>query len=62
MAFAYDPARAAILLIAGDKSGVGEARFYRDLIANADRRFDAQVKRVATRMVKPPPKAKSKRR
>jgi len=33
VAFAYDPARAAVLLIAGDKSGVGEARFCRDLIA-----------------------------
>jgi hypothetical protein len=39
-AFAFDPERKAVLLIAGDKSGVGERGFYRRLIAIADRRFD----------------------
>ena len=28
----FDPKRKAILLVAGDKSGVGEKRFYRELI------------------------------
>jgi len=31
VAFAFDPKRNAILLIAGDKSGGGEKRFYRQL-------------------------------
>lgn len=33
VAFAFDPKRKAILLVAGDKSGVAEKRFYRELIA-----------------------------
>jgi hypothetical protein len=32
VAFAFDPNREAILLAAGDKSGVSEKRFYRQLI------------------------------
>ncbi len=39
VAFAFDPKRKAIVLVAGDKSGVVQRRFYRDLIAVADRRF-----------------------
>jgi hypothetical protein len=38
-AFAFDPERSAILLIAGDKSGGSQKRFYRSLIAKADLRF-----------------------
>ena len=41
---AFDPARQAILLVAGDKSGQSEAKFYRSLIATADKRFDAYLK------------------
>ncbi len=37
--FAFDPERQAILLVAGDKSGNSEKRFYRDLIKKADSRF-----------------------
>lgn len=40
VAFAFDPTRRGILLIAGDKSGVSERRFYRELIRKADRRYD----------------------
>jgi len=40
VAFAFDPARRGILLVAGDKSGQSERRFYRRLIAKADERFD----------------------
>lgn len=43
VAFAFDPERKAILLVAGDKSGVAERRFYRRLIAKADARFDAHL-------------------
>ena len=39
VAFAFDPERRAIVLVAGDKSGVAQARFYKALIAKADARF-----------------------
>jgi hypothetical protein len=39
IAFAFDTERKAILLVAGDKSGTSEARFYRKLIVKADKRF-----------------------
>jgi hypothetical protein len=41
--FAFDPARHAILLIAGDKAGVSGKRFYRELIRKADSRFDEHL-------------------
>ena len=37
----------AILLAAGDKSGGGERRFYRALIAKTDERFDRHLARLA---------------
>ena len=40
IAFALDPERAAILLIGGDKSGVSQKRFYKQLVAKADDLFD----------------------
>jgi hypothetical protein len=46
VAFAFDARRKAILLVAGDKSGVGEKRFYRELIRKADDRFDAHQARL----------------
>jgi hypothetical protein len=46
VAFAFDPKRKAILLVAGDKSGVSEVRFYKQLIAKADKRFDAHLARL----------------
>ena len=36
VAFAFDTKRKAILLVAGDKSGGSQKRFYRQLIAKAD--------------------------
>lgn len=39
VAFAFDPEQQAILLVAGDKSGTSEKRFYRLLIRKADSRF-----------------------
>jgi hypothetical protein len=44
VAFAFDLKRKAILLAAGDKSGVDQGRFYRDLIRIADGRFDQHLK------------------
>jgi len=46
VAFAFDTKRKAILLVAGDKSGVGAKRFYRELIRKADGRFDAHLARL----------------
>ena len=47
VAFAFDPRRNAILLVAGDKSGGSERRFYRTLIRKADARFDEHLARLA---------------
>jgi hypothetical protein len=49
VAFAFDPQRAAILLVAGNKSGVNERRFYRQLIRTADTRFDAHLQTLQRR-------------
>lgn len=46
VAFAFDPRREAILLVAGDKSGVGQTRFYSRLIAIADSRFAAHLAEI----------------
>ena len=43
VAYAFDPARHAVLLMAGDKSGQSSARFYRRLISKADARFDEHL-------------------
>src|SRR6266550_492508 len=49
VAFAFDPRRRAILLVAGDKSGRSEQAFYRRLIATADARFEAHLERLRRR-------------
>ena len=46
VAFTFDPRRKAILLIAGDKSGMSEDRFYRKLIAKADRRYEEHLRKL----------------
>jgi hypothetical protein len=46
LAFAFDPRRKAILLVAGDKSGGSEKRFYRELIRKADERFNVHLARI----------------
>jgi len=43
VAFAFDPKRKAILLKAGNKTGLGDKRFYRELIDIADERFDRHL-------------------
>ena len=47
IAFAFDVKRKAILLVGGDKSGVSQDRFYRNLIETAERRFDRHQKDLA---------------
>jgi hypothetical protein len=46
VAFAFDTERQAILLVAGDKSGGSQEKFYRELIRTADRRFDEHLKNL----------------
>jgi hypothetical protein len=43
VAFAFDPGRNAILLVAGDKSGGSEKTFYHRLIAKADKRYQEHL-------------------
>jgi hypothetical protein len=47
VAFAFDPARQAILLVGGDKGGADQRRFYKRLIVLADARFDAHLVTLA---------------
>lgn len=47
VAFAFDPARQAILLVGGDKGGADQRRYYKRLIALADARFDAHPDTLA---------------
>jgi hypothetical protein len=46
VAFAFDPKRRALLLVAGDKSGGSQKRFYREPIRKVDQRFDAHLARI----------------
>lgn len=47
-AFAFDPKRRAIILVAGDKTGGSQKRFYKQLIAKADKRFSAHLDTLAS--------------
>ena len=47
VAFAFDPKRQAILLVGGDKGGADQRRFYKRLIAMADKRFDEHLAELA---------------
>lgn len=46
VAFAFDPGRRAILLVAGNKSGSSERLFYKRLIRLADKRFNLHLGRL----------------
>jgi len=48
VAFAFDPKRSAILLVAGNKSGTSQTRLYRRLIATADARYKAHLERTGS--------------
>jgi len=45
-AFAFDPKREAIILVAADKSGGSEKKFYKRLIKIADERFDQHLDKL----------------
>ena len=42
---AFDPKRRAVVLVAGDKSGVAQKRFYKSLISTADERMKDWLKK-----------------
>ena len=46
VAYAFDPTRKAILLVAGDKSGGSQKRFYKALIRKADERFSEHLEEL----------------
>ena len=52
LAYAFDPERKAILLVAGDKSGTSSARFYKTLITKADPRFAGHLDTMKKRTKK----------
>ena len=45
IAFAFDPERHAVLLVAGDKTRISKKRFYKTLIQKADGRFSDWINR-----------------
>jgi len=47
--FAFDPERKAVLLVAGEKSGGSQKRFYKGLIKKADERFDSHLVKLQER-------------
>jgi hypothetical protein len=49
VAYAFDPERKAILLVAGDKSGGSQKRFYKALLKRADDRFDEHLAALKAR-------------
>ena len=52
LAYALDPDRKAILLVAGDKSGKSSKLFYMSLIAKADARFESHLGELKLRSTK----------
>lgn len=46
MAFAFDPKRQAVLLVAGDKTGGSQKKFYKRLIEKADKRYKQHVEKL----------------
>jgi hypothetical protein len=48
-AFAFDPERQGIILVAADKQGVSDKLFYKRLTDKADKRFDAHLKTLAAK-------------
>jgi len=49
VAYAFDQRRRAILLCGGNKQGVNETKFYKELIATAEKRFDRHIARLKRR-------------
>ena len=49
VAFAFDPDRAAILLVGGDKSGRSQMQFYKQLLSKAEQLYDAHLAKLRAR-------------
>src|SRR5271170_90691 len=49
IAFAFDPDREAILLLGGNKAGISEKRFYKQLITKADDLYDSHLAKLRAR-------------
>ena len=49
VAFVFNPKRNAILLVAGDKAGVSEAKFYKRLIEKADGRYKEHLATIESK-------------
>jgi len=49
VAFVFDPQRSGIVLVAGDKGGMNQKKFYKDLIKTADRRYSDHLTQSAQR-------------
>ena len=49
IAFAFDPERKAILLVAGDKKGVNQRRFYKHLIQEAEKLLEAHLEHLKSK-------------
>ncbi len=47
VAYAFDPLRKAIVLVAGDKTGISQGKFYQSLIDRADARFQEHLSKLA---------------
>lgn len=52
VAFAFDPDRAAILLVGGNKGGMSQKLFYKQLIEKAVRLYDQHIAEIRTRKKK----------
>ena len=50
IAFAFDPLQKAILLVGGDKGGVNQQRFYKQLIRKADKEYDRHLAAIKTQV------------
>jgi len=61
VAFAFDTKRQAILLVAGNKSGTDQRRFYKRLIAAADERLNDHLASLAAGTAKEQMHAKKTR-
>lgn len=53
VAYAFDPRRRGVLLVAGDKSGSSTKRFYKGLIEKADARYRQHFKDLRRTNEKP---------
>ncbi|MES2160324.1 MAG: type II toxin-antitoxin system RelE/ParE family toxin [Pseudomonadota bacterium] len=59
-AFAFDPHRQAIILVAADKQGIDDKKFYKDLLKKANERFDKHLKNLKSAEAAQPAKVQTK--